>query len=141
MLIFYENIKKNFTDMYSELIKKASTDFNAIDDYFSKNSPSTHNQIEIKSRIDQFKKDGLIPTATAIRNLDRKQLADMISTMNALTSYITNEPSDSPIRTRGASLNNLLQPMQMDLYMLSPTCIDALEWYEYTPGHKPKARC
>ena len=85
-------------------------------------------------------KSKFFPTdGDTLKTKGRKEIIDMIAYLDGMSKLPM--ARDAKFSTNLKSLKRLKNAMETYLYQLNPSCMDFLEWHEYTPGYKTEAYC
>ena len=142
MMIFEQDVRKNFKDVFADTITEANKEFDHLTALFKKYPPKT-SQFAALKKVFQAGDDKFFKlTPENLKNKSRKELRSMINYLNGVMDkskeYIKVN-KDFAKNVNG--LKKLKNAMETYLYQMNPNCMDFLEWHEYKPGHKPYAAC
>lgn len=138
--IFFEDVKKNFSSVFSSEIKAAEKEFNRWNNYMAKFVPKTTLGKDFKDYFQKNKDKFFVPTLENLKNKSRMDIRKMISFLDGVANHkIVSANADFKKNLTG--LRKLKNAMEKYLHQMDPQCMDALEWHEYIPNSKPAAHC
>lgn len=140
MMVFFENVKKNFANVFSSTITAANQEFNSLNNFLGKYNPKGLPMKNFKDYFMANKSKYFEPTAENLATKSRKDIKNMISFLTGLTNQSIVK-TDKKFHQNVDQLIHLKNAMETYLYQLDPACMDFLEWHEYESDHKPIARC
>lgn len=140
MLIFSENVKANFSDVFADEIAKATAEFDHLKNFLAKYNPKGADMQAFKKYFQAGARDFKKLDKESIKNMDRKQLRSMISYLDGMTkqSIIKKDPK---FAGNVKSLKKIKNALENYLFQMNPNCMDFLEWHEADPWSKPQAHC
>lgn len=140
MMVFSDAVKENFAEVFGDVTKKADSEFKFLDAFLGKYNPKGAPMKQLKDYLAKNKNKYFSPTADVLKTKDRKQIKEMISFLDGLVK----QPvflNDKNFAKKAENLKKLEFDMETYLYQMDPSCMDALEWHEHEPGHKPHTYC
>lgn len=139
MLRFYDSIKDNFAEVFSELTTDATREFKLLEN-LSKNLKPISSEMKNFSKYLLNGKANFFPTdAATLKTKSRKDIMNMIAFLDGLKKQPFTK--DKNVAARMKNLKKLKNAMEIYLFQLNPSCMDFLEWHEHTPGTKPWTNC
>jgi hypothetical protein len=139
MMRFYEEVKANFADVFSDLTKSAAGEFSKLDHFTKVYKAKGLPMQEFEKYFQSGKSNFFVPNAENLKTKSRKDIINMIAYLDGMTKLpMAKDPSF------GGNLKNmkrLKNAMEIYLYQLNPSCMDFLDWHEHRPDYKPQAIC
>jgi hypothetical protein len=139
MMRFYDSVKANFANTFADISKAALDEFKSLDQ-FTKTYKAKGTPMQEFEKYFQGGKSKFFPTdGDTLKTKGRKEIIDMIAYLDGMSKLPM--ARDAKFSTNLKSLKRLKNAMETYLYQLNPSCMDFLEWHEYTPGYKTEAYC
>jgi hypothetical protein len=139
MLRFYDSVKDNFAEVFSEVIIDAGAEFKKLEVLSKIFKPQTTALKDFTKYLQDGKASFFNCDSATLKTKSRKDIMKMIAYLDGLKK----QPfaKDKNVAPKLANLKKLKNAMENYLFQLNPNCMDFLDWHEHTPGRKPWTGC